>query len=294
MTFMEQFASVSNRWQLARYDFPAESPKGKIVLLHGLGSCIDSMSVYCKYFNRMGYSVYGFDLLGHGASDGKRGHVGRRKYLYRDLTAFIASVKACEDTSLPIFLYGSSLGGNIALSYRQFCKDDNVDAVIVCNPWLELLYTLDAVILKILPFLNFFLPRSTLKHGLNASQFYGTHVRTYRNGLNHSRISIRTFHETMRAAEKLFESKGKVMLPGLVMVSAGDAICNIKAAKRLANDSKSALSYVEFPDIVAHEIIEENRVQQVVLEADAYLMQQFPLSVKELQQESVPDAAVEA
>jgi|GEM_PF-4334357 len=289
---MEQFASVSNRWQLARYDFPAESPKGKIVLLHGLGSCIDSMAVYRKYFNQMGYSVYGFDLLGHGASDGKRGHIGRRKYLYRDLTAFITWVKEQADASLPLFLYGSSLGGNIALSYRQFCKDENVDAVIACNPWLDLLYTVDAVILKVLPFLNFFAPRSTLKHGLNASQFYGTHVRTYRNGLNHSRISIRTFYETMQSAEKLFGSKEKATKRGLIMVSAGDAICNIKAAKRLANDSKSTLGYVEFQDIVAHEIIEEHRVLQVVTEADAYLMQQFELSAKPLS-EAVPATLAE-
>ena len=260
---MELIQSDNKNCSLARYDFPVEQPKGKIILFHGLGSCIESMAFYVKHFNRLGFSVYGVDLLGHGASDGVRGHVGRRRQLYKDIAALIVSVKA-QKGDVPIILFGCSIGGNIVFSYRHFCNDANVFLSVAFNPMLELLYSVDRIVLYFLPVINLLSPAMTLSHGLNVTQLYGEKDSGFRSPQNHSRISMGTFHDVLHAAEIMLTSKAKPVTPGLILASAGDVICNYKSAKKLAAESNKYVDFIELDENISHAVTDDKTVGQLI------------------------------
>ena len=96
---------------------PENPPKGVIVLVHGLGEHSGRYRThFADYFTNEGFSILTFDLPGHGKSSGKRGHIKEYEDFNKLLSAGISHAKKKYPT-LPIFLYGHSLGGLIALDY---------------------------------------------------------------------------------------------------------------------------------------------------------------------------------
>ncbi|NJK94836.1 MAG: alpha/beta hydrolase [Bacteroidales bacterium] len=77
----------------------------------------------------------GFDLRGHGHSEGKRGNGNYEDYL-NDIETVYKWLKL-RYGNLPRVLYGHSMGGNLALGYAINCKPD-IDRLIVTSPWLKL------------------------------------------------------------------------------------------------------------------------------------------------------------
>jgi acylglycerol lipase len=97
----------------ARHWAPTEAPKAVVVIMHGLK---DHSARYAAFATRLagaGYSVYAFDLRGHGRSSGKRVAPGRWWSYVDDLDRFIASIETREP-GRPVFVFGHSMGGAIA------------------------------------------------------------------------------------------------------------------------------------------------------------------------------------
>ncbi|SCQ12706.1 lysophospholipase, putative [Plasmodium gaboni] len=104
---------------------------------------------WIEQFNKNGYSVYGIDLQGHGESDGYdnlRLHVNNFDDYAGDVIEYIKKVNASisseqsildEDTldndksknrkKLPIYILGSSMGGNVVLRALEILGESNED-----------------------------------------------------------------------------------------------------------------------------------------------------------------------
>jgi alpha-beta hydrolase superfamily lysophospholipase len=95
---------------------PAPSPKASIVFLHGVGEHIGRYESVFQSFAEQGYSCYGFDQRGFGRSEGKRGHVHAFQDYVDDAAEFIDRI-VVKDTSLPLFLFGHSMGSIVMLNY---------------------------------------------------------------------------------------------------------------------------------------------------------------------------------
>lgn len=85
--------------------------------------------------NQAGFIVAAFDLRGHGNSEGQRGHTPSINAYMQDIYVFLSQFTT-NYQSLPVFLYGHSLGGVLVLNYglREQAK---LSGVVASGPGLR-------------------------------------------------------------------------------------------------------------------------------------------------------------
>ena len=122
------FAGAGAR-PLFRRGWVAESPQRLIVVVHGYAEHTGRYEAVGSWLAARGCAVQAYDQLGHGRSDGPRGHVGRFDDFLDDLDAFLALCRA-EQSGIPVYVLGHSMGGLIVAAWAQR-RRANVDGVIL-------------------------------------------------------------------------------------------------------------------------------------------------------------------
>ena len=108
---------------------PTGKPKAILCLVHGLSEHSGRYEHVGKALNEAGYALFGFDLRGHGKTGGQRGHMPSLDVALADIHQFIGFQKAnFPDT--PLFIYGHSFGGLLALAYILEHRDLLSGAVV--------------------------------------------------------------------------------------------------------------------------------------------------------------------
>jgi len=100
--------------ELIRDWAPEGEPRAVIVLVHGLAEHCGRYERTGVLLAEAGLHVRGFDLIGAGATGGKRWHIDEWAKYHDQIVSHIAFAR---DTGKPVVLMGHSLGGNIALGY---------------------------------------------------------------------------------------------------------------------------------------------------------------------------------
>ncbi len=95
---------------------PKARAKAAVILVHGLKDHSDRYAATAVRLVQEGYAVHAFDLRGHGRSSGPRVDVNDFGDYVADLAIFVERVQAREPNK-PIFLFGHSMGGEIATLY---------------------------------------------------------------------------------------------------------------------------------------------------------------------------------
>ena len=99
-------------------------PIGAVVISHGFSESIEKYKEVIFYFAASGYQVYLADHPGHGRSLRYTDHpcmvhIDHFESYTRALHDFVTKVVIPSAGSLPLFLYGHSMGGCIAASYLE-------------------------------------------------------------------------------------------------------------------------------------------------------------------------------
>jgi uncharacterized protein len=115
------------------YFIPAEKAKGTIVLVHGIGACKEFFFDFAKRLNKLQLNVALFDLRAHGQSGGDYCTYGGKEV--PDIIRVIDHVQSCAP-SAPIAIYGSSLGGAIALQVMS--ADERIRCGIIESTYHDL------------------------------------------------------------------------------------------------------------------------------------------------------------
>lgn len=109
--------------QISGWWIPARNPKGTIIFCHGnAGNIGDNLGIL-PYFNRRHWNVLLWDYRGYGESKGWPSETG----IYADARGAFDTAKSAAP-SVPIIVYGHSLGGAVAV---QMALDRPVDGLIV-------------------------------------------------------------------------------------------------------------------------------------------------------------------
>jgi alpha-beta hydrolase superfamily lysophospholipase len=114
---------------------PSQGSKAVIAIVHGIGEHSSRYMNMVNYFIPLGYTIYAYDLRGHGRSQGKRGHIMHWEEFRSDLFKFLQFIKS-NYQDLPLFLFGHSLGGLIVLDYCIH-QPEGIRAVIASSPALS-------------------------------------------------------------------------------------------------------------------------------------------------------------
>ena len=112
-----------------------ENPLAIVCMVHGLGEHIGRYTPLANTFNHKQISFWGFDLRGHGTSEGKKGHTPSIHHMFDDVEQLLVIIRKTYPDS-PIVIYGHSMGGNIALNFLLHRTSKEVDCGVITSPWL--------------------------------------------------------------------------------------------------------------------------------------------------------------
>ncbi len=243
---------------------PETEVKAVVCLIHGHGEHSGRYDHVAAAFNNAGFALLAFDLRGHGRSEGRRGHAPNYPALMADMAQLLETAKQ-RYPARPVFLYGHSLGGNLAIHYT-LCMKPHLSGVIATAPLLRLAAAppvWKTGLLRVLRVLriNCRLPSGlndkALSHDLNV-------VRAYRNDpLTHNRISPRLAVNIIQNGKWNLQHAAEFSCPLLLMHGDADRITSPGATREFAAQA-TAQCTLKIWEGFFHELHNEPQKQQVL------------------------------
>jgi len=108
---------------LSGEEFIPEQAQAVLIIVHGLGEHRGRYSAITERLNMAGIACINYDQRGHGESPGKRTDIDNFSEFTDDLLKVVQATKAARPT-MPLFLWGHSLGSIVVLSYLLKNPDD--------------------------------------------------------------------------------------------------------------------------------------------------------------------------
>ncbi len=204
---------------------PDTTPKASLALIHGLGEHTGRYAHVGKVMTDAGYALVGFDLRGHGKSEGARGHFPSLNTVMQDIKEFLVFL-AQRYPDIPHFLYGHSLGGLLVLTFA-IKYQAGLKGVIATSPGLrspihdqKLKVAMAKLFGSIAPSIQ--LPSDLEVTALSRDQNV---VNAYINDpLVHDRISLGFGKAGLNATDLVFNHAAEFSVPLLIMHSKIDKI----------------------------------------------------------------------
>ncbi|NVO19355.1 MAG: lysophospholipase [Bacteroidetes bacterium] len=248
---------------------PDTKPVALIFLIHGLSDHGGRFIHFGESAANNGFIFFAPDLRGNGKSQGKPGHFNSFGELLDDI-GFLLNHAMEKHQSLPVILYGQSMGGNLVLSYCLNRKP-SVAAVVSSSPWLRLAKPPGAPARILGRLFSSFMPALSLSNGINADDL--THDSlisdAYRNDpLVHGRITLGTFNIISNSGESVLEKAGEWTLPLLLLHGSSDKITSHSASQQFAAACPSGCKFVTYQGLFheLHNEFEKNEIIKGILE----------------------------
>src|SRR4051812_29822385 len=111
--------------------------RAEVVVTHGLGEHSGRYAHVATALAGRGLRMWGYDVRGHGRSDGRRGDARRYEGLLEDLG--LVFTEAARH-GRPIFLMGHSMGAQISLNFL-LSRPVECRGAVIASPWLRLAFT---------------------------------------------------------------------------------------------------------------------------------------------------------
>ena len=214
------------------------SPKALVCLVHGLGDHSSRFEYWAKLFVKNGFAVTAFDLRGNGKSQGKRGYTPSYEILLKDISIFLKKSRGLFP-SIPIFLYGHSLGGNLIINY-VIRKNPDIQGLIITSPWLKLNYEPSNLRKRFGKIINRLMPWYTISSGLSREDFNGNNpvINNFdEDKFLHNRISVRLYLDAYKNGIWALKNIYKVNVPLLIMYGKEDKITSYKTCEDYVNNT---------------------------------------------------------
>jgi len=237
---MEIRIEPSGMQELSGIYLPVRNARAAIIMVHGLGEHIGRYEWVARFFNENGYSFIGLDLPGHGKSPGKKGHI-KDFNLYDNMIDAVSDYLMEKEDSVPMVIYGHSLGGVIALRY--LLAKDNISSGIITAPWLKLNYEPPKIKMLLASIVSRIWPSFIQSSGLNPRDISSDSrvVDEYiSDPLVHSSISANLFFSATHNAESLLNCKDEFHTPILLMNGGSDRIMSVKGSEIIAANNTMA------------------------------------------------------
>jgi alpha-beta hydrolase superfamily lysophospholipase len=222
---------------------PDGAAKAVVALVHGLGEHCQRYDHMARAFGAAGVGVVAFDLPGHGRSGGPRGH-SSYAVVTEQIDHLLDEAKA-RFPGLPVFLYGHSLGGSLALNYLVVRKPP-IKGAIVTSPGLATAKPLPALKLLLAKLMAGIAPSFTLPNDLELAGLSRDPevVRLYQaDPLVHDRVSARLGLDLIEAGPRLIERAKEITLPLLLLQGSADRLVSPEATDRFAKAAGSNVEY---------------------------------------------------
>jgi len=220
---------------------PSSPPKAILAIVHGAGEHMDRYPHLVQALLRAGYAAAGFDLRGHGRSEGLRGHINTWDEYRQDVQRFLALARR-EFPGIPVFLYAHSLGSLIGLDFIMRHPEGLRGAVISGNsleptdaapPHLVLIAR---VLSRIRPTLalKISLPGASLSRDPQVARAYDE------DSLVHWQRTTRWGTECLKVIDWIWQNAGQLSLPVLFVHGGADPLVSVAGARRFYEQAASS------------------------------------------------------
>ncbi len=255
--------TTKSRKQIEVYHWPKTEPEMVVVLQHGFGEHAGRYVSLVDFFQHEHQAaVLANDRLGHGRSQGLRGHVGSIDQYLEEIDHLVQRAKNLY-VDKPILLYGHSQGGMLVLRYVYHRPPDTVTGVIATAPWLRLAFDPPAWKIRLGKFMRNIWPSLQQASGLETKYLCTDPevVAAYElDPLVHSRITPSAVLGIMDGGEELMARTGRAPVPVLIMHGDGDRITSMEASRQFA-DQNECVEFRSWPGLY-HEIHHEpNKIE---------------------------------
>jgi lysophospholipase len=248
-----------------------------IVISHGLAEHSGRYASLAARLTTQGLAVHALDHRGHGQSGNAprsaRANLGRFRDAVADLDTLVVQV-ADAHPGLPLFLFGHSMGGAIALSLalrhpqplRGLLLSGPAVATAEAGPGPRL------ALAKLLAWLApdtgvLRLPADAISRDLEV-------VRAYENDplVHRGAVPARTLIEMLVAMSMLQANAGALRMPVLIMHGSADRLVPLAMTRGVYERIGSQDKTVRIYDGLYHEIVNEPEREQVIGELLAWIL----------------------
>lgn len=254
----ENFKLDIDQAKIVGYLWDVNSPQAVVCIVHGIGEHAGRYDRMATDMNKKDLAVMSMDLRGHGISSGKRGHCAPRLSVLSDIDCLLLEAQKRYPT-IPVILYGHSMGGNIVLDYRRRGKWMELPVAYVASaPWIILVRKVNKLLVLMMKIFSEIKPDFQIKAGIKNADLGNIQIISSQQNveLRHDFISARTVADGNNIGEELLTipTMGKKLL---LMHGDADRICKVEGSRKfsqVANDCE----YVEWPGYY-HEIHNGNK-----------------------------------
>jgi len=209
-------------YQVWQPDGPA---RAAIVIVHGIGEHSGRYANVVDHLVPPGYAVWANDHRGHGRSAGHPVHVDRWDEYIEDLRAFVSLVTR-EMGGLPLFLYGHSMGGLIAVEYLER-HQEGLRGAILSTAAIQPVGVAKPYLVALVRALSPIAPRLPIPTGLDVSTLSRDPavVQAYRDDpLVRRTATVRFGTEGLAAVPRARAGLGAIRLPVLIIHGGADRL----------------------------------------------------------------------
>ncbi len=247
----------AKEWQI-------ENPKAVVCLVHGAGEHCNRYNHLADFFAKNQYAMLGFDRRGHGRSEGPRGRSKSYDFFLEEVDDLIAQAKS-KYPNKPIIVYGHSMGGNIVLQHLVKRKPP-VKGVIVTGPFIKLVKPPSSILVSVGKFMNKLTGGFVQPNGLDVNDISRdkNEVQKYIDDpLVHDRMGSVAGLQTIQAGEELFNYKGQIDTPTLIMHGEADNIIDVEGSRVFVKNTSGKVDYKEWAGLY-HEIHNDPEKEEVM------------------------------
>jgi len=207
---------------------PTVKTRAVLCLVHGHGDHAARFADGIDVLLRAGLAVVAFDLRGHGLSGGARGDCPSYDALLDDIGRVVTlSEQRFPDKAL--FLFGHSLGGNLALNYA-LRRASGLSGIVVVNPWLDLAFRVAPWKLAVVRLMNAVRPGFPMSTGRRSWTSCQAEVDV--DSLVHRTMTPRLFCGAGEAARWASAHAADLTLPLLAIHGVDDRSTSCEATRR--------------------------------------------------------------
>lgn len=240
-------------------------PKGIVHLIHSLGEHSGRYDHIGNALAKSSYHLTSFDLRGHGLSEGRRGHAPDFTYLVEDIKIFLDESAKYLGNSIPRFLYGHGLGGNLVISYMMDNQSD-LDGAIITSPAFETTQATSKLKVALFKFMAKVMPGFPMKNGLetNALSRDPAIVKAYQDDVYvHKSVSAHLGLDIMTSGQKALHNAKQWNAPLLLMHGTEDRITSHESSQQFAAKAGDHVELVLW-DGFYHDLLNDIGAEKVI------------------------------
>lgn len=267
-----------------------EHSVGTVVLLHGLSEHSGNYGQLIQDFCAAHLSVATLDLRGHGLSEGPRGHTDTPECYAEDVEQFLRVVLPTLNPNRPLFFFGHSMGGLIALHLllrKNIATQPR--AIALTSPFLGFpeIKGPQKILSALAPLVNCIAPSLAISHGIADESL--THDTAYlarraEDPLVSIKVSPRWLLSTRKLMEEVQARAGEFaeLCPAYMLLASDERVVNLEAARSFGTRAFSGRQHriAEFPGF-RHELEKEPKIRsRIVGEVISWFLSHIPYGTR--------------